>query len=205
MANLNYKLRKGDVIMFTVVLTSRNKDNKDLKDFRERKRTFLVREFEPNMNEQQEEVNMYDEFERFVQEGVDGEMSRLYISVNSRDAKKIQRDLFIELYDKQLDFVSFNRKLVSIANKDTNKASRNYLLDYDKDSTEEEMLKDIEEIKSNIKHGNMLEILLYKKTPNGYHIITNPFDVTAIQKDYITVKKDGMFLKECKRKNERKC
>lgn len=189
--------------MFTVVLNSRNKDNKDLKGFCERKKVFLVREFEPYMGEREEEVDMYKEFERFVQEGVDGEMSRLYISVNSRDEKKIQRDLFIELYDKQMDFVSFTRKLVSIANKDDNKASRNYLLDYDKDTTEEEMLKDIEEIKGNITHGNMLEILLYQKTPNGWHIITNPFDITAIKKDYITVKKDGMFLKEYKRKGDR--
>ena len=149
--------------MFTVMLRSRNKDNEGVKDFRERKKVFLVREFEPYMGEREEEVNMYDEFERFVQEGVEGEMSRLYISVNKMDEKKIQRDLFIELYDKQMDFVSFNRKLVSIANKDDNKASRNYLLDYDKDSTEEEMLKDIEEIKGNIKHGNMLEIMLYQK------------------------------------------
>lgn len=188
--------------MFTVVLISRNKDNKDVKGFCERKKVFLVRAFEPYMSEQEEEFNMYDEFERFVQDGVDGEMSRLYISVNSRDAKKIQRDLFIELYDKQLDFVSFQRKLVSIANKDENKASRNYLLDYDKDSTEEEMLKDLEEIKEHIKHGNILEILVYKKTPNGWHIITNPFDIRAINKDYITVKKDGMLLKDYKRKGE---
>lgn len=186
--------------MFTVVLRSRNKDNKDVKDFRERKKVFLVREFEPYMGEIEEEVDMYKEFDRFVQEGVEGETSRLYISVNSRDKKKIQRDLFIELYDKQLDFVSFQRKLVSIANKDDNKASRNYLLDYDKDSTEEEMLKDIEEIRANIKHGNMLEILLQQKTPNGWHIITNPFDITAIKKDYITVKKDGMLLKRYKTK-----
>lgn len=65
--------------MFTVVLNSRNKDNKDVKDFRERKKVFLVREFEPYMGEREEEVNMYDEFERFVQDGVEGEMSRLYI------------------------------------------------------------------------------------------------------------------------------
>lgn len=188
--------------MFTVVLNSRNKDNKGVKDFRERKKVFLVREFEPYMGEIEEEFNMYEEFERFVQEGVEGEMSRLYISVNSRNEKKIQRDLFMELYDKQLDFVSFQRKLVSIANKDVNKASRNYLLDYDKDSSEKEMLKDLEEIKGNIKHGNILEILLYKKTLNGWHIITNPFDIRAINKDYITVKKDGMLLKDYKRKGE---
>ena len=121
--------------MFTVVLNSRNKDNKDVKDFRERKKVFLVREFEPYMGEREEEVNMYDEFERFVQDGVEGEM-----------------------------------------------------------------LNDIEEIKGNIKHGNMLEILLYQKTPNGWHIITNPFNVTAIDKDYITVKKDGMLLKKYKAK-----
>lgn len=186
--------------MFTVFLISRNKDNKDVKGFKERKKVFLVREFEPYMGEIEEEVDMYEEFERFVQDGVEGETSRLYISVNKRDEKKIQRDLFIELYDKQMDFVSFTRKLVSIANKDDNKASRNYLLDYDKDSTEEEMLNDIEEIKANIKHGNMLEIMFYQKTPNGWHIITNPFDVRAIDKDYITVKKDGMFLKKYKTK-----
>ena len=186
--------------MFTVVLNSRNKDNKGIKDFRERKKVFLVREFEPYMGEREEEFNMYDEFERFVQDGKDGEMSRLYISVNSRDEKKIQRELVMEMYDKQLDFVSFQRKLVSIANKDINKSSKNFLLDYDKDSTEEEMLKDIEEIKSNIKQGNTLEILVYKKTLNGWHIITNPFDVRAVNKDYITIKKDGMFLKDFKRK-----
>ena len=45
-----------------------------------------------------------------------------------------------------------------------------------------------------------VEILLQQKTPNGWHIITNPFDITAIKKDYITVKKDGMLLKRYKTK-----
>ena len=40
--------------MFTVVLNSRNKDNKGIKDFRERKKVFLVREFEPYMGERED-------------------------------------------------------------------------------------------------------------------------------------------------------
>ena len=45
--------------MFTVVLRSRNKDNKDIKGFCERKRTFLVREFEPYMGGIEEEFNIF--------------------------------------------------------------------------------------------------------------------------------------------------
>ena len=57
--------------MFAVVLNSRNKDNKGVKDFIERKKVFLVREFEPYLGEREEEfniilLNIFADFRIFV-------------------------------------------------------------------------------------------------------------------------------------------
>lgn len=59
-----------------VFFVSRNKDNKDVKDFKQRKISFLT---DKSLDE------LKGKFDAFVARGVKGELSRFYISVNERN------------------------------------------------------------------------------------------------------------------------
>ena len=74
----------------TILFKSRNKDNKHLEGFKERSKSFLS-------DKPVEELE--DKFEKFADEGVEGESSRFYRSVNSRDIKKANTKLVHYLID----------------------------------------------------------------------------------------------------------
>lgn len=62
-----------------VLFTSRNKDNRHVENFKERRESFVTTLSADELQ---------DRFDRFVQSGVDGEMSRMYISINPRSNEK---------------------------------------------------------------------------------------------------------------------
>ena len=64
-----------------VLFTSRNKDNRHVENFKERRESFVT-----TLSADSEALK--DRFDRFVQSGVDGEMSRMYISINPRSNEK---------------------------------------------------------------------------------------------------------------------
>ena len=65
--------------LYVYVFASRNKDNKDLENFKQRTLSFVS-------DKPLEEV--VKEFDLFVEQGVEGEMSRLYRSLNPRRNKE---------------------------------------------------------------------------------------------------------------------
>ena len=73
--------------LYVYLIRSRNKDNKDVPNFKERAKTIL--EYKQN------EEKVFDEFYRFAADGVTGEQTRLYRSVNSRNEEKIREELII--------------------------------------------------------------------------------------------------------------
>lgn len=82
-----------------VLFVSRNKDNSGLNNsiyqpFKPRVKSFVARASPFDVS------SLYDEFETFVNEGINGEVSRLYVSVNARDEQKVHRALIHELIDK---------------------------------------------------------------------------------------------------------
>lgn len=85
-----------------VLFVSRNKDNKHLSNYTQRKKSFLS-------NKTVEELE--ETFMDFVNKGLNGEMSRMYLSVNPRDEKSIKRELMHELFDNNVDLVKMESKL----------------------------------------------------------------------------------------------
>lgn len=139
-------------------------------------------------------------------EDITGELTfRFYISINSRDVRSS-----FHRYQKQL--LDYNHQIAnghtetkkkiqrldkewkSTLQSDTNKEDSYFIIDIDEKT--EELLT---QVKTAIQNEDQAEILSSIETPNGYHIITTPFNhpnCDGIQHDEIEIKTDGMlFLK----------
>lgn len=71
--------------LYVYLIRSRNKDNKDIPNFKERAKTIL--EYKEN------EDKVIESFKSFAAKGLPGEQTRLYRSVNSRNEEKIREEL----------------------------------------------------------------------------------------------------------------
>lgn len=185
---------------FTVMFTSRNKDNKELEGFKQRTKAFL------HNHDLEDDLNLSDtimwivlelrkEFAYFVDQGVRGETSRMYISINPRNIDKANTDLVHYLIDNPN--TSPNKvynKLVSFASKKENALSQRWLFDIDTDK-EEEFNSVLDSIKY---YGEFNESsLALSKTVNGYAIVVpHGFDSRKVleEHDFVELKRDGSLL-----------
>lgn len=180
--------------LYVYLIRSRNKDNKDIPNFKQRYETIL--EYEEN------EDKVIEAFKNFAAKGVLGEQTRLYRSVNSRNEEKIREELIIRLLRNKPSITQLNRTLASIALQVQNRDESKWLFDFDVDDDKlaEDFKKDIKRFacdNSNIFFYNY-EIEAHK-TPHGYAIIVPyGFDTRELMenwKDYdITLKKDELFF-----------
>ena len=109
----------------TILFKSRNKDNKHLEGFKERSKTFLS-------DKPVEEL--INKFKQFAEEGIEGELSRFYRSVNSRDIKKANTKLVHYLIDNpEIPPHKLQTKLVSLASEKNCAVESKWLFDYDFD------------------------------------------------------------------------
>lgn len=167
---------------------SRNKDNRNIKDFKERKLPFLT-------SRTVEELN--GKFESFVREGILGETSRFYLSVNTRSYEKTYKALLHYLIDHtETKLQSIEGKVASLASRPENRETKRFLLDCD---VEQEEFDSILRCLFNTPNVNIFESY---KTPNGFGIITNGFDTRELLEKYpnVELKRDGQkFIKEAKK------
>ena len=180
--------------LYVYLIRSRNKDNKDIPNFKQRYETIL--EYEEN------EDKVIEAFKNFAAKGVLGEQTRLYRSVNSKNEEKIREELIIRLLRNKPSITQLNRTLASIALQVQNRDESKWLFDFDVDDDKlaEDFKKDIKRFacdNSNIFFYNY-EIEAHK-TPHGYAIIVpHGFDTRELMenwKDYdITLKKDELFF-----------
>lgn len=127
---------------------------------------------------------------------------RIYRTVNRRSVKKAMRLMINELIDKEL--VKVDSKWTSILMKKVCRAEKNFLFDCDEYNEQE--------FKSLLSKFPQEHIVEYTKTPNGYHLVTKPFDIRKvddIQKglpmfdlkfdEYIFIEmyKDGKIVTPC--------
>ena len=137
-----------------VLFVSRNKDNKHLKDFTERRNAFTTtREFE----------DIKDQFKAFVEAGQPGEFSRMYTSVNPRSNSKTFKALQHKMLDDEFNLSSLPQRVAGLAAKKENAYDSkhlNWLFDFW--NAEETDLKNkmFESIKESIKLS--IECLLNK-------------------------------------------
>lgn len=185
---------------FTVMFTSRNKDNKELGGFKQRTKSFLYNhdlEDDLNLSDTFEGIvlELKEEFVHFVDQGVRGETSRLYISINPRDTDKANIDLVHYLIDNQNTSPNnVYNKLVSFASKKENALSQRWLFDIDTDK-EEEFNSVLDSIKY---YGKFNESSLsLSKTVNGYAIVVpHGFDSRKVLEEhsFVELKRDGNVL-----------
>lgn len=167
-----------------VLCKSRNKDNKDLEGFKERSVSFLSRK---------SDSELFGEFRAFVEDGLNGEMSRLYVSVNERDNEKIQKQLMHHLVDNDVDMGKLDTTVASIAAKKENRAENKWLFDFD-DGGEllDEFLDDLRESFTDEVERHVS----IRKTPNGYAVIVDKgFDTRELLNKWksVELKRDDML------------
>ena len=174
--------------LYVYLMRSRNKDNKDIPNFKERAKTIL--EYREN------EDKVIDAFKSFAAKGVPGEQTRLYRSVNSRNEEKIREEFIIRLLRDKPSMTQLNRPLASVAQQVQNRDESKWLFDFDVD--DELLMNDFVHEIVMCSEIPLLDIEVYK-TPHGYAIIVpHGFDTRELMeewKDYdITLKKDELLF-----------
>lgn len=180
--------------LYVYLIRSRNKDNKDIPNFKEWVKTIL--EYKEN------EDKVIEAFKSFAAKGLPGEQTRLYRSVNSRNEEKIREELIIRLLRDKPSMTQLNRTLASVAQQVQNRDESKWLFDFDIDDN-----KLAEDFKKDIKRFayDNSGIFFYDyeieahKTPHGYAIVVpHGFDTRKLMetwKDYdITLKKDELLF-----------
>lgn len=174
--------------LYVYLMRSRNKDNKDIPNFKQRDKTIL--EYKEN------EDKIIEEFKSFATKGVHGEQTRLYRSVNSRNEEKIREEFIVRLLRDKPSMTQLNRTLASVAQQVQNRDESKWLFDFDVDNRElaADFLSDI-----NHFSGIKLIDMNCHKTPHGFAIVVpHGFDTRELMekwKDYdITLKKDELLF-----------
>ena len=184
--------------IYGVYFTSRNKDNQDVPNFKERRKVFLTTR---SVDE------LMPEFKYFVSQGQPGEFSRFYISVNSRKNKNSLRDLQQYILDALLDnetlsIAAIQTKAAQVAMNPKNRETRKVLLDFDEDESKlDEFIRDA--IDASTKYGGEPVKLEVHKTPNGHAVIAeHGFDSKEFCQKWgkDTVKKDALLCTYWERK-----
>lgn len=183
--------------LYGVLFIARNKDNKGIQDFKERRKAFLIHA--PEFGELPK--SLFERFDRWKKEGVPDEFDRLYISINSRNAGKIKMRLMHKLIDEtypetEIRLTHMNTILTAIAmNKDCANEKK-WLIDFDLPD-----VKAAESFAAWLSQEEKMEVDLYK-TPNAFALIAeHGFDVRKLTsapdheicKDKIDIKKDAML------------
>ena len=167
--------------LYLYIMCSRNKDNKNIPGFKKRFKAIL--EYKEN------ERSIIEEFVKFANDGVLGEKTRLYRSVNSRNEDKIREELIVRLLKQKPSGTKLNRVLASVAKQIENRDESKWLFDFDEDNEAllDEFICDIP-----------VDTQSYK-TPHGYAVVCeHGFDTRKLLnkwKEYnITLKKDGLLF-----------
>lgn len=193
MGNKDWNITSEDDRPIHVALfISRNKDNASLENYVERRKSFITKEAVDS-------DTIKNEFMNFVKRGLDGEMSRLYFSVNERDGDKISKSLLHFLIDNpSFNLCSIKSKIAGIAAEKHNAKTKKWMFDFDINdySSVEEFCHDIKSIDENV------EIDIHR-TPNGYAIITSRgFDTRELFKKWtenVELKRDDLLCVDWKK------
>lgn len=190
--------------LHVVLFVSRNKDNKDVPNFEERRRAFLYH----IPKDVWKTKGLCKKFQAFVNEGVPSELSRMYVSVNARDPEKIKRELMHRLIDDNLisscPLTHMDAVMASIGAGKERAAEKHWLFDFDSTDNQELQLV-VDEIRRNYGDNNRVDAY---KTPNGRAIIVrHGFDMRNCEtmkrlndEGILTLKRDDMLCADWRRK-----
>lgn len=183
-----------------VLFVSRNKDNKHLQDFTERRNAFTTTK---------DAVELVEQFQAFVRKGKIGEMCRMYVSVNARSNSKTFKALQHKMLDNEFNLSSMPQRVAALAARKENAYDSNHLkwlFDFDpvegKDTDKllNEFLKDVQSCHENTrtKNGVVRPIMTIetRKTPNGYGVVVNQrFDTRSLLDKWknVSLKRDDLL------------
>lgn len=185
-----------------VLFVSRNKDNKDIENFKERRNAFVT-------TRDKHDFRLIEDFNAFVRKGQPNEMCRMYFSVNPRSNEKTQKTLLHQLIDEQYNMATIPQRIAAIAAKKENAADSKHLkwlFDFDPvegenlDELVNAFVDDINYYHNNTRTKNNekrppISIDGYK-TPNGYAIIVDQrFDTRELLQKWTNVelKRDDLL------------
>lgn len=167
-------------------LLHRSKDGGQNKEYHRRSAFFITL----NTEEYRDAVERL-----LILQAVSSKPYRLYASVNARDIQKTERQMKIEMLEadfasaenKQFMYERFCSRWAGALMKPGSRSGSSFILDVDGEGdVTAPVLKKLAEIN--------IEPLMQYKTPNGWHIITPPFNPQLIESDGCEVKKDGLIL-----------
>lgn len=202
-----HKEQENDDALTVIVFMSRNKDNKHIPNFKERRNAFTV----PNKSLDTKDGNIVINrlFHNFVKDGKPGELSRLYMSVNKRSNEKTFIALQHEMLNGKFNLATMPQKIASIAARKENAYDPKNLLwlfDFDRiegltdDEFEDKIQEFVEDVKLTcfLNTGiNSDDSVLMRKTVTGAAVIVgNHFDTRELLKRWpnVTLKRDDLML-----------
>ena len=200
-----YKWNSEDVSkeeIWTILFVSRNKDNRDVENFNQRKKSFVSTK---------KPEDLLKEFEVFVNEGVENEFSRFYVSINSRSNTKTFKDLQHKMLDEEFNLATMPQRIAAIASKTENAYEKNkWLFDFDPienvdlEESLESFIEDVYQAYNETDNRKEPLEVIKHKTPNGYAVITTQrFDTRKLMekwKDNVELKRDDLLCYSWKTK-----
>ena len=193
-----YKWNSEDVSkeeIWTILFVSRNKDNRDVENFNQRKKSFVSTK---------KPEDLLKEFEVFVNEGVENEFSRFYVSINSRSNTKTFKALQHKMLDEEFNLATMPQRIAAIASKTENAYKKNkWLFDFDPienvdlEESLESFIEDVYQAYNETENRKEELEVIKHKTPNGYAVITTQrFDTRKLMekwKDNVELKRDDLL------------
>lgn len=192
----------------TLMFVSRNKDNEGIDGFRPRCEQHVVKlDVESVDTLAAAARDKFDEmFDRFVNEGVDGETSRMYVTLNGADSDRCLKELAIAvLQDKIADVTKVNSTLVSIVARPEMAMTKRWLFDADCDVATARIFADRVDDRLAARYGedspNARCSILPSK--NNFAIVTNArFDARGVLDGFpdIELKREASLFCEARTK-----
>ena len=200
-----YKWNSEDVSkeeIWTILFVSRNKDNRDVENFNQRKKSFVSTK---------KPEDLLKEFEVFVNEGVENEFSRFYVSINSRSNSKTFKALQHKMLEEEFNLATMPQRIAAIASKTENAYEKNkWLFDFDPienvdlEESLESFIEDVYQAYNETDNRKEPLEVIKHKTPNGYAVITTQrFDTRKLMekwKDNVELKRDDLLCYSWKTK-----
>ena len=200
-----YKWNSEDVSkeeIWTILFVSRNKDNRDVENLNQRKKSFVSTK---------KPEDLLKEFEVFVNEGVENEFSRFYVSINSRSNSKTFKALQHKMLDEEFNLATMPQRIAAIASKTENAYEKNkWLFDFDPienvdlEESLESFIEDVYQAYNETDNRKEPLEVIKHKTPNGYAVITTQrFDTRKLMekwKDNVELKRDDLLCYSWKTK-----
>jgi hypothetical protein len=173
--------------LYVALFTSRNKDNKGLTDFKERRKSFI---FDSDLDYRK----LKERFYAFADAGVPGEMSRMYVSVNARDPEKVYKQLMHFLFDNPAyNLCNLEAKLAGIAAQSECAMEKMWMFDFDI-PFQDIAVEFCDHIKNDIDETVVCSI---HRSPKAFSIVcSHGFDMRKLdpkwQREDITLKRDDL-------------